>query len=242
MHSRALPAEIGDYPVEDLESVADMPRYQAWVLSHFQEFLKGQCLELGAGTGTMSRHLLPHVDRLAAVEPSARCVALLTTTLAETGAVVHHQTLERHMAEAADASQDCVVMFNVLEHIDDDEAVLAECRRVLRPGGHLLVFVPALPLLYSPVDRWLGHHRRYWSRDLLDKATRARFQIVRCSYFDLIGAVAWGVLYTLLRRQPASGGLTRLFDRVLVPLSRRIESWASLPFGKNLVLVARAAP
>ncbi|WP_419947528.1 methyltransferase domain-containing protein [Candidatus Palauibacter sp.] len=59
---------------------------------------------------------------------------------------------------------DSVVSVNVLEHVEDDEEELALMRSLLRPGGHLCLWVPALSALYAPYDRALGHHRRYQRR------------------------------------------------------------------------------
>ncbi|MFL5930472.1 MAG: class I SAM-dependent methyltransferase [Gaiellaceae bacterium] len=81
-------------------------------------------------------------------------------------------------------SFDAVVLGEVLEHVEDDGAALAEVHRVLRPGGALALSVPANPAWFGPSDAWAGHFRRYARADLVEKVTTARFDVIRC--------VGWG--------------------------------------------------
>lgn len=77
---------------------------------------------------------------------------------------------------------DLVTMFDVLEHIREDEVALGEYRRVLKPGGMILLSVPAFKILWSELDEHLHHHRRYKKGELEVKLVRAGFEIVKSSY------------------------------------------------------------
>ena len=66
----------------------------------------------------------------------------------------------------ADAAFDLVTMFDVLEHLEEPQAAAREAWRVLKPGGALLVHVPAHPWLFAENDRVAGHHRRYTRAEL----------------------------------------------------------------------------
>ena len=90
----------------------------------------------------------------------------------------------------AEASFDAVVLGEVLEHVPDDGAAVAEVARVLRPGGVLALSVPAHPRLYGPSDRWAGHVRRYRRAGLLDTVTAGGLEVERC--------VAWGFPFSAL--------------------------------------------
>lgn len=77
----------------------------------------------------------------------------------------------------ADASLDLVVAFDVLEHLDDDDAAVREVRRVLRPGGRYLVAVPCDPRLWSAHDEAVGHVRRYTRATLSALLVRGGFSL-----------------------------------------------------------------
>jgi SAM-dependent methyltransferase len=64
-------------------------------------------------------------------------------------------------------SYDTVIFLNVLEHIDNDEQAIENCRHLLKRGGSLVVLVPAYSFLFSKMDMELQHHRRYTSKKLL---------------------------------------------------------------------------
>jgi SAM-dependent methyltransferase len=85
---------------------------------------------------------------------------------------------------------DCVVMMDVLEHVEDEGPLLASARRALRPGGVLLVTVPAFQFLFSAHDRYLRHYRRYRRRPLGDVLGRHGFRVEESFYFyaSLFGA------------------------------------------------------
>ncbi len=83
-------------------------------------------------------------------------------------------------------SLDLVGMTDVLEHVENDEGVIRECLRVLKPGGVLLITVPALPWLYNAHDRALGHFRRYSGNDMRRLLTRCGFEVERITYFNVL--------------------------------------------------------
>jgi SAM-dependent methyltransferase len=187
-------------------------------------------LDFGAGCGTLATPLVAMGRRVVCVEPDSG----LRTRLAAMGMETQ--------ASIADVDEqfDVIYTFNVLEHIDDDhEAVLALSGR-LKPGGKLLVYVPAFPALYSSLDRRVGHFRRYTKDGLVAVVRAAGFQIVRVNYCDSLGFLAT-LLFKLIGG--SSGTINRsglvAYDRLAFPLSRALDSVAGRWLGKNLYLVAR---
>ena len=146
-----------------------------------------------------------------------------------------------------DESFDLVTGLDVVEHLDDDVAGLREMRRVLRPGGRCLLFVPAFMFLWGVQDDISHHRRRYTLSELKTKLQVAGFEIERASYANVTFFVPillgrWLMRLTGLR--PASennvniGMLNGLFGRIF-----GAESWwlrrMSLPFGVSIICVAK---
>lgn len=148
------------------------------------------------------------------------------------------------------ASCDAVLALDVLEHMDDDAAALAEAARVVRPGGLVLVTVPAFPSLWGNQDVVSHHKRRYTAVTLARTFERAGLQLSWQSYFNtalfpVVAAMRWtrrilgptdGPLSDFDRGRPGTlnDGLTRLFAA-----ERHILSRVRLPFGVSLAAVAR---
>lgn len=223
----------------ELEILATMPNYYAWIMDVFRPFVRGQVIEYGAGTGTFSRLLAPLADRLMLVEPSASLSGELRRAFSENPKIeVVTDSLEQHAARIGASAFDSVVMVNVLEHIENDAQALADLFRILRPGGRLLVFVPALQGLMSKLDRLFGHFRRYHRDDLVNKVASAGGKAQLCRYFDLFGILPWFVLNKLMGATSFNPSLVAVHDKLVVPLSRAVEGVIAPPVGKNLILVA----
>jgi SAM-dependent methyltransferase len=229
-----------DYEGRDLEALADMVNYYAWIMDAFAPHVIGKVVEYGAGSGNVSEKLLPRAKHLTLVEPSSLLIDALRARFAASATVeVVRATLERHIAGAGDASFDAAILVNVLEHIEDDRNALANLFRILRPGGHLLVFVPAMQWLMSKLDRLHGHFRRYYKADLKAKVTAAGGEVMHCRYFDMIGVAPWLVLNRAFGITTFNRPMISFHDKFVVPVSRAIETVVAPPFGKNLILVAK---
>lgn len=224
----------------ELEILATMPNYYGWIMKTFAPFVRGHVVEYGAGTGTISLRLASLADKLTLVEPSANLAAILRSKFRDDRKVeVIDQTLEQHVVQTGDAAVDTVVMVNVLEHIGDDRQALAVLLGMLRPAGHLLIFVPALQGLMSKLDLMFGHFRRYHRADLVAKVAEAGGEVQVCRYFDFVGIFPWFFLNKLLGATSFNPGLIQIHDKFVVPVSRAVEKVVPPPIGKNIILVAR---
>jgi len=226
------------YEGRDLEVLADMPNYYAWIMETFTPFVSGDVIEYGAGAGAVSVRLSALACRLTLVEPSSNLVQSLHSGFAAAPNIeVIESTLETHALGVANDSVDAVVIVNVLEHIEDDQSALKQLFRILKPGGYLLIFVPALQGLMSTLDVMHGHFRRYHKRELAAKIRSAGGELMSCRYFDLIGVLPWLVLNKWLGSTSFNPKLVRINDQFMVPVSRAIER-VPPPIGKNLIAVA----
>lgn len=143
-------------------------------------------LDIGAGSGFFSRHLLAESDA-----KSALCV--------DTGYLADRDdssdgkpVLYRRTIGAVDC--DLVLMMDVLEHVDDDRGLVADCAAKVPPGAHFLVTVPAFRFLWSGHDVFLEHKRRYRLGEIEAVLRSAGLEIVRGSYyFGLIFPLAAAV-------------------------------------------------
>ncbi|MHB8879112.1 MAG: methyltransferase domain-containing protein [Myxococcaceae bacterium] len=134
---------------------------------------------------------------------------------------------------------DTVVLSNVLEHIEDDAGAVAGFRRLLPPGGRVVILVPALPSLFGAMDEAVGHFRRYSREGLQQLLDGGGFEVERLEWMNLASIPGWFVNGRVFRRRSVPPLQLRLYDRVL-PLIGRLEGlMPRLPVGMNLFAVAR---
>jgi SAM-dependent methyltransferase len=137
---------------------------------------------------------------------------------------------------------DLIYAINVLEHIADDRALVRQFHDHLRPGGRVLIFVPAFPFLFSRMDQRVGHYRRYRRRSLTHLFAPEGFAIQHCHYYDFVGFFA-SLAYKPIGDGSFSATSLVLYDRLIFPVSRLLDR---LTFGrvtgKNLVLDATRQP
>jgi 2-polyprenyl-3-methyl-5-hydroxy-6-metoxy-1,4-benzoquinol methylase len=226
---------------QDLERLGTAKHFFDWVLDELDPYLRGRLLEVGAGLATITRKLVDRYPELSivALEPAENVFADLESYAALTPRVTaRRQTLAEYGPDQA-GGFDAVLYLNVLEHIADDAQELRLAARMLRPGGALLVFGPALEWLYSELDYRAGHYRRYSLRRLRALASAAGFKVVSARYFDVLGVLPYLVVYRLARHDDIAGSTLWGYDRAVVPLSRLLQRAVRRPpLGKNVILVA----
>jgi len=197
-------------------------------------------VELGCGSGNVLEALGEFGEALG-VEADERLVAAARAA----GLDVRRGSLP-HDVPVPTGSADAVLLLDVIEHVDDDVAALGAARRLLRPGGLLLVTVPAHPWLWSAHDVALGHRRRYTARGLRRTVEAAGLRVVRTSHFNTVLFPAIAAV-RIVKRAAGSGGhdlrrppapVNRLLERCFA-LERHVVPRASLPFGASLLLVGR---
>ena len=225
-----------DYSGTELAALVAAVNYHRWIFSTIQPYLGDAIVEVGAGIGSISTLLLETSPRkLVAFEPSKNLFPLLVQEVGQDHRVqpINDVFKPHYLPDGVDS----LVYVNVLEHIKDDEAELHCAFEALRSGGHLVVFSPALPWLFSDFDKHVGHHRRYTKTGLIDCAKAVGFRIVKAQYFDVLGILPWYINFVLLRGRPGRGSV-KLYDKLVVPPMRFAESILSPPIGKSVLLVA----
>lgn len=239
-HEPADPHGDFEYGGSELEGLAGMSRYYRWILAHFRTFLHGRVIEYGAGIGTFSELMRPMAESMVLVEPDARMAEILRRKFAQDHAIeVASVTLENHVAGVPQGLADTVVLVNVLEHIEDDAQAVLGLARSLKPGGHLAIFVPALPFLMSALDHKIGHFRRYRKPELRHLMDLAQLELLELRYFDVLGVLPWLVLNRVMGATEVNPKAAAIYDRWFVGPGRAIESLVTPPLGKNLIAIAR---
>ena len=218
--------------VENLEVMKEAENYNRFLISVIMPHLRrgARVADFGAGTGTFVIPLHQQGVDVVAIEPDPS----LEARLHRAGVKAY-----RDVAALGDASLDLIYTCNVLEHIADDRATIDVLARKLRAGGKLLVYVPAYQLLFTAMDRKVGHLRRYRRGELSALVRGAGLHINAARYADSLGFFAT-LLYRVL--SPGDGSIDRralrLYDRIVFPLSRLLDRLLGRWLGKNLLLVA----
>ena len=214
--------------------------YFAWQSRLVLREVGQRVVEVGCGIGNLTGLLLDR-ELVVALDAEAQCVARLRERY---GPRENLQTLvcdasRPEFRELARFRPDSCVCVNVLEHIEDDGGALGAMASILAPGGVIVLLVPAFEALYGPIDRNLGHYRRYRRGGIARLAERAGLQVRKAHYVNSIGLVGWWVNAHVWKRQAQSDAQIAVFDRLVAPLAERVEAAMPPPFGQSLLAVLR---
>ncbi len=214
------------------------PNYHRWILDQFAEHLGQRIAEVGAGCGNFSKMLIADRSRqVTAFEPSSNMFPALDQLAQQYENLETVNSILGDAVDRYDGQFDSIVYINVLEHIEDDKAELELAKKALKPGGKIIIFVPALGFLYSRFDKLIGHYRRYHKNPLVDLVNASEFEVIRAKYFDIAGILPWYLIFVLLKSEKLPNSIN-YYDSLVVPLMQRVENIVTPPVGKNVLLIA----
>lgn len=218
----------------NLEVMSGAKRYNRFLVEQILKHApsSGPIVDFGAGVGTFGAEIRQSGHVVCCVEPDPDHRA----AIAKLG-LAAFSSLEDIQGEVA-----YIYSLNVLEHIENDGMILANIAQKLASGGRLFLYVPAFPMLFGPMDKLVGHMRRYKRDELARKVTAAGLNVVRSEYVDSLGFAAT-LIFNVLGRSDGrlNTRAVRLYDRFVFPSSRAMDKLCSAILGKNVLLVAEKA-
>jgi SAM-dependent methyltransferase len=235
----AVPLALGDSVLQSqtLESVASAVEYHDWLTSLALPYLGDSPIELGSGLGDYAQTWLDQdVPRFTATDVDPSRLAVLRDRFAREARLT---VTPLDIFTPPNAEHSALVAFNVLEHIPDDVVALRAAHTLVRPGGAVIMFVPAFNFAMSRFDRQVGHVRRYTIATLRAAFDAAGLEVETAHYVNMPGLLAWCIGMRLLRMTPGEGRLLSTWDRQVVPRARKWESRHHAPFGQSVFAVAR---
>jgi SAM-dependent methyltransferase len=222
-------------------AMADAKNYIAWILDSFSGYLRAPLLEIGVGHGSYADVLRRYGD-YCGVDVDSTSVEEARRRFPSLDFFVVDITSPEFVSLSGERRIKTIVCLNVIEHIEDDARAIKNLARALQPGGHLLIIVPALELLFNDLDRLAGHHRRYSRDQVRSHMIDADLEVVRCDYFNSIGGLGWLANRTLRHgslNDKAVNSQIALFDKWLVPLSRWADPATRRFFGQSVIAIGR---
>jgi len=218
-----------------LEELGEAGYFNSWVADLIAPSIGGDVLEIGCGTGNFTGLIARHARSVVAVDLDAEFIATAQQRWKDDRRISFRCC--DATGEGWESEFDTIVLLDVLEHVEDDVGFLRSLRRALRPEGTLVVKVPSGDWLYGTMDRAIGHYRRYSKKTLRAALGSAGLHDSGCFYFNRLGILGWWLNGRVLKRVTPPAAQVKTIE-MLVPILRRAERLAPLPFGLSLIQLA----
>lgn len=228
---------------ETLRIFATASSFNRWLYDTVSPYCYGEVLEIGSGIGNISEYL---------------CNTRLPTTLSDSRAEYCEILKERfrnsdlairvfqldissknfdNLYSTLIGTFDTVILLNVLEHIENRNLALSNCKKLIKRDGRLVILVPAFQKLYNSLDRSLGHFVRYNKSSLSKLLEIEGFNVYKLKYFNCPAILGWWLIGSVLKREQVNLRQLQIFD-FFVPLFRLIDSLLNPFMGISVIAVA----
>ena len=212
----------------------DLKNYNNWIVSTFLRNVEiskeTRVMDFGAGIGTLSEIFY----RITGVKPDCVEVDSAQRNLIEKRGFKAYSSLGE-----VKGKYDLIFTSNVLEHIEDDVDALSDLKSKLDNSGLITIFVPAFEMIWTSNDELVGHYRRYEKKPMSIKLERSGFAVKNIQYCDSIGFLLSFIFkYVGSKNGGASSTSLRVFDRILLPISKVMDILVLRKFGKSLLAIA----
>jgi SAM-dependent methyltransferase len=206
---------------ETLQVISKADRFNDWMYSEIRPYLSGNILEIGSGIGNISDFLLMNHENVSLSDYNLNYCKLLNQRFSGKRNLKNISNInlvepDFHLKYSSVLeSFDTILALNVIEHIDDDNQAIENCRKLLKKEGKLIILVPACQALFNHFDKELGHFRRYSKMNLLNLFNYNKFAIESIRYFNVVGIFGWYLSGKILNKKIIPQGQMSLFNKMV---------------------------
>jgi 2-polyprenyl-3-methyl-5-hydroxy-6-metoxy-1,4-benzoquinol methylase len=221
---------------EILEAICTAEKFNAWMYKTIKPHCKGKILEIGSGIGNISALFLKdNADiTLSDLRKNYRVILEDRFNVSTVALDLVHPDFDicyRHLFN----SFDTVFALNVIEHIQDDQLAIANCNKLLKENGNLIILVPAFNFLYNDIDKTLEHFRRY-KKSSLENIMKKHFTVNLRQYFNVLGTMGWIFYGTILRKNTIREEDIKLYES-LFPIAKVLDFFFKKWVGLSVIVV-----
>jgi len=225
-----------DYIGNELELFKHAHNWKQYYASVFKHLLKGDVLEVGAGIGETTHSLCDGTQKSwVCVEPDAELTKEIKLKKEEGYLPEFIEIITGTLDDVAEERKfDAIIYIDVIEHIEQDAQELEKASKYLKPGGHLIVLVPAHNFLFSEFDKSIGHFRRY-NKQMLAAAAPKSLKKVDLRYLDSVGLSASLANKWFLKQEYPELKQIKFWDNYIIPVSKIVDRLTFFSMGKTVV-------
>jgi SAM-dependent methyltransferase len=226
-----------------LEVMAEAYQLNKWMYNTIKPYCTGNILEIGSGIGNLSDFFIKDKYSITLSDIRKNYCELLREKFSENNCCkgVIELDISDPLISAKDypynGKFDTVFSLNVVEHIKDDSGAVKNCFSLLKPGGTLIILVPAGKKLYNSFDRELEHYKRYSRKELINLVESNNFCVKKIQYFNFVGMFGWFIFGNILKRKLIPKNQTKIFN-FLTPIFKLFDAIVFRKAGLSLIIFA----
>ncbi len=236
--------DIDQEGLDTLMAISGADAFNKWMYEATSPFLKGSILEIGSGIGNISSQFILRGKTITLSDIRSNYIRHLQTNFQKEATVkdiLHLDLVENDFSSTHQnllSAFDSLFALNVVEHIKDDELAIQNAASLLKPGGSMVILVPANQWMYNSLDKDLYHYRRYSSGSLSKLMLQAGLNVQKSFYFNALGTAGWIISGSIFKNRIIKPGQMNLFNK-MVPLARLIDKITRRFYGLSVVVVAQ---
>lgn len=227
---------------ETLEGLEGALAFNRWMYESIAPYCQGEILEIGSGIGNITSFFVASKQKITASDLRPHYLEKLNEKFKGQGVpcVRIDAILENFTVEYKDQinKYDTIFALNVIEHIENDKLAIHNLSKLLKPGGRLIILVPAYQGLFNSFDRYLGHYRRYTAHSLSKVLVDAGASVEKSFYFNFTGILGWFTSGKMTRKKTIPKAHIKLYN-FLVPVFKVMDKVILRKAGLSVISVAK---
>jgi 2-polyprenyl-3-methyl-5-hydroxy-6-metoxy-1,4-benzoquinol methylase len=223
-----------------LDVISKADRFNRWMFDTISPFCKGNILEIGSGIGNISQFFIAE-DRQFTLSDLRKNYCSILSDKFPSNRVIQINLIEEKFEETYSdylETFDSIFALNVVEHIQDDQLAIQNCKKLLKPKGILIVLVPAYQFLYNELDKSLDHFRRYNRASLNAIIHKNNLTLVKSFHFNFVGILGWFVSGKILKNKRIPEGQMGLYNS-LIPFIKVIDFLVLNKMGLSVISISK---
>ena len=225
-----------EYIGDELTLFKDAVNWKSYFSKKIRPNIKGDVLEVGAGIGSNTKFLARERNSISSwslLEPDTRLTSEIEVNIASLD-IDKISVINGTIDNVSDERYDTIIYIDVLEHIENAVLEIEKVKKCLKPGGMLIILVPAYNFLFNEFDKRIGHFRRY-NKSLLLHQIGDLFSLEKLFYLDSMGFFASLANKLFLKKALPSSANIKFWDNYIVKSSTFFDILFFNSFGKSLI-------